>query len=299
MNTELISANSYDVSKMIFSDPIEGAIPDSTIKYKRINISTLNDDGSVGELVLPTEKVYSYGVSENINMNSGKVDGYVLPLVLFNKNGASDEEKNFVDTFNNIVEKCKEYLLENREELGQYELEKNDLKKLNPIFYKRDKGKIVDGSPPTLYAKLIVKKDKKDGNKIISVFFDEDTGDNVNPLELLGKSCYARAVIKFESIFIGNKISLQVKLYEAEVKTINTGMRRLLPRPTADSSASRVTVKTSEKPKPLDDDDDDDVGSLVGGGDDDEDASPPVEEVKEVKKAPVKKPIIKKVKAKE
>ena len=33
--------------------------------------------------------------------------------------------------------------------------------------------------------------------------------------------------------------------------------------------------------------------------DDDEDASPPVEEVKEVKKAPVKKPIIKKVKAKE
>ena len=237
MNTELISANSYDVSKMIFSDPIEGAIPDSTIKYKRINISTLNDDGSVGELVLPTEKVYSYGVSENINMNSGKVDGYVLPLVLFNKNGASDEEKNFVDTFNNIVEKCKEYLLDNREELGQYELEKNDLKKLNPIFYKRDKGKIVDGSPPTLYAKLIVKKDKKDGNKIISVFFDEDTGDNVNPLDLLGKSCYARAVIKFESIFIGNKISLQVKLYEAEIKTINTGMRRLLPRPTADSSS--------------------------------------------------------------
>ena len=298
MNTELISANSYDVSRMIFSDPVEGAIPDSTIKYKRINISTLNDDGSVGELVLPTEKVYSYGVSENINMNSGKVDGYVLPLVLFNKNGASDEEKNFVDTFNNIVEKCKEYLLENKDELGQYELEKNDLKKLNPIFYKRDKGKIVEGSPPTLYAKLIVKKDKKDGNKIISVFFDEDTGDNVNPLELLGKACYARAVIKFESIFIGNKISLQVKLYEAEVKTVNTGMRRLLPRPTVEPS--RVSEKMTDKPRPLDDDDDgDDVGSLTGG---DDDVSIPVEEtVKEieVKKAPLKKPAIKKVKAKE
>ena len=45
--TQLISAHSYDTSKMIFSDPIEGAIPDSTIKYRRINISTKNNDGSM------------------------------------------------------------------------------------------------------------------------------------------------------------------------------------------------------------------------------------------------------------
>ena len=158
MSTQLISADSYDTSRMRFSEPIEGSIPDSVISYKRVNISTVNDDGSIGELVIPTEELYSYGVSENKNMQTGNVDGYVFPLVLYNKNGASESEKAFVNTFNNIVEKCKDYLIDNKDDLGQYDLERNDLKKLNPIYYKRDKGKIVEGSPPTLYAKLIVKK---------------------------------------------------------------------------------------------------------------------------------------------
>lgn len=284
-NTQLISANGYDVSRIIFSEPIEGSIPDSkpAITYKRINISTVNDDDTTGELVLPTERLYSYGVSENTNIDTGKVNGYVLPLVLFNKNGASDEEKAFLDTFNNIVEKCKEYLLANKESLGQYELEKNDLKKLNPVYYKKDKGKIVEGASPTLYAKLIVKKDKKEGNKIISLFFDEESGDPINALDLLGKGCYARAAIKFESIFIGNKISLQVKLYECEVQVVSSGFKRLLQRPRAETKV----ITSTESSKPPLDDDDDDAGSLVG---DDEDI--PVEE--EIK-VPVKKPVVKKV----
>jgi len=284
MNTQLITASSYDTSRMIFSDPIEGNIPDSkpAISYKRINISTTNEDGTVGELVIPTERLYSYGVSENINMNTQKVDGYVLPLVLYDRDGPSEEQKAFVRCFTEIVDKCKEYLLENKDELGQYELEPNDLKKLNPLYYKKDKGKIIEGSAPTLYAKLIVKKDKKDGNKIMTVFLDEESGDTINPLELLGRACYARTAIKFESIFIGNKISLQVKLYEAEVKVIASGMKRLLSnRPRADT---KVSVQNESKPipLPLQTDDND---SLV---DDDEDI--PVEEtIKEVPKKPVRK----------
>ena len=115
---QLNSAESFDVNKIIFSKPQDGSIPDSkpAITYKRINISTLNDDGSVGELIVPTERLYSYGVSENTNMDTGKVNGYVLPLVLHDKNGVTNEQKAFVETFNNIVEKCKEYLLENKEE---------------------------------------------------------------------------------------------------------------------------------------------------------------------------------------
>ena len=285
MNTQLITASSYDTSRMIFSDPVEGNIPDSkpAITYKRINISTTNDDGTVGELVIPTERLYSYGVSENVNMNTQKVDGYVLPLVLYDRDGATEEQRAFVQCFTNIVDKCKEYLLENKEELGQYELEPNDLKKLNPIYYKKDKGKIVEGAAPTLYAKLIVKKDKKDGNKIISVFYDEETGDQVNPIELLGKACYSRAAIKFESIFIGNKISLQVKLYEAEVKVVSSGTKRLLSnRPKADT---RVSVQTESRPIPLPLQTDNDGDSII-----DEDDDIPVEEtIKEIPKKPVRK----------
>lgn len=295
--TQLISAHSYDTSKMIFSDPIEGAIPDSTIKYRRINISTKNNDGSIGELVIPTERIYSYGLSENLNQTTGKVDGYSLPLVLYNKNGASEEEKHFVETFNNIVNTCKKFLLDEKDTLELYDLEANDLKKLNPIYYKRDKGKIVEGSPPTLYAKLIVKKDKKEGNTIISKFFDEESGDEMNPLNVMGKSCYTSAVIKFESIFIGNKISLQVKLTEADVKPIETGFKRLLPsiRPKAvsqiiSSSSNNIPLQLHE------DNEDDDDGSLVGD-DDKKDDDFPLEEEEVKQEAPKKiiKKVIKKV----
>jgi hypothetical protein len=269
MNTQLNSADGLNISNIRFSEPIESSIPPS-ISYKRVGLTYINDDGSEGELIVSTDELYSYGVGENTNMETGKVNGYVLPLVLHNKSGPTPYQKTFVDVFNKIVERCKDYLMENKEELGQYELERNDLKKLNPLYYKKDKGKIVEGSSPTLYAKLIVKKDKKDGNKIITVFFDRDSGDTMDALELLGKHCYARAAIKFESIFIGNKISLQIKLYECEVKIVNNGMKRLLSRPL-----------------------DDDAGSLID--DDIVDDDPPVENtIKEVPKKVVKK-VVKKI----
>ena len=296
-NTELISASSYNTDKMIFSDPIENSIPDSkpAICYRRINISTLNDDGSVGELIIPTEQIYSYGVSENTNQETGKVNGYTLPLVLFNKNGPTTEEKAFVECFNSIVDKCKDYLLENKETLDLYELEAGDLKKMSgSIYLKKEKGKVVEGASPTLYAKLIVKKDRKDNtNKIISAFFDEETGEPIDPIELMGKAGYARAAIKFESIFIGNKISLQVKLYECEYKIVQTGMRRLLlQRPKADTKVAIQSESKKSSTMPLNDDDDDN-GSLVG--DDDDELTLPVEEVKEPPKKTVVRKVVKKV----
>ena len=288
MNTQLNSADGLNISNIRFSEPIEASIPPS-ITYKRVGLTYINDDGSEGELIVSTDELYSYGVGENTNIETGKVNGYVLPLVLHNKSGPTQYQKTFVDVFNKIVEKCKDYLMDNKEELGQYELERNDLKKLNPLYYKKDKGKIVEGSSPTLYAKLIVKKDKKDGNKIITVFFDRDSGDTIDALELLGKHCYARAAVKFESIFIGNKISLQIKLYECEVKQVNSGMRRLLSRPQSDSKVSMIS-NSKNVPLPLDDDD---AGSLV----DDEivDDEPPVENtIKEIPKKVVKK-VVKKI----
>lgn len=287
MNTQLNSADGLNISNIRFSEPIESSIPPS-ISYKRVGLTYINDDGSEGELIVSTDELYSYGVGENTNMETGKVNGYVLPLVLHNKSGPTPYQKTFVDVFNKIVERCKDYLMENKEELGQYELERNDLKKLNPLYYKKDKGKIVEGSSPTLYAKLIVKKDKKDGNKIITVFFDRDSGDTMDALELLGKHCYARAAIKFESIFIGNKISLQIKLYECEVKIVNSGMKRLLSRPLSDSKVS-VVSNSKNVPLPLDDD----AGSLID--DDIVDDEPPVENtIKEVPKKVVKK-VVKKI----
>ena len=225
-NIELISASSYDTSRMIFSEPIEGGIPDSKppISFKRVNISTVYENGSTGPLIMGTERLYSYGLGEDTNPDTGKINGYKLPLALHNINGASQEEKDFVSTFESITKKCKDFLLKNKDKLEQYELEENDLKKLNPIYRKKEKDVVVETASPVLYAKLIVKKDK-DGNKIITVFFDEDSGESINALDLLGKACYVRSAIKFESIFIGNKISIQIKLLECDVKVIKMSFR--------------------------------------------------------------------------
>jgi hypothetical protein len=233
-NTQLVSFLDYDTSRMIFSEPIQGSIPDSkpAITFSRVNISTKYDDGTIGDLIFSTEECYCFGVSENTNQETGKVNGFVMPIVLFNKNGATENEKAFVDTFNNVVERCKDYLLENKEKIGQYDLERNDLKKLNPLYYKKDKGKVVEGASPVLYGKLIVSK--KNGDKIISVIFNKDSGETINALDLLGKHCYIKAAIKIESVFIGNKISLQVKLYECQITPIDKGFKRLLPRPKSD-----------------------------------------------------------------
>jgi hypothetical protein len=226
-NTQLTSATGYNTSNMIFSEPQFGSIPDSkpAITFKRINIQTRNPDGTVGDLVLETEKVFSFGICENINMETGKVNGYVLPLCLYNKDCPTSPEKEFVSTFNNIVDTIKEHLIKVRESIEQDDLDERDLKKLNPLYFKKEKGKILEKSGPTLYAKLIMSKKL---NKIMSMFYDPDTDVEYDPLELIGKFGYAKAAIKFESIFIGNKISLQIKIHECEYEITQRGMKRLL-----------------------------------------------------------------------
>lgn len=286
-NTQLTSASGYDTKRMIFSEALSGTIPNSVpaINYKRINISTRNEDGTVGELILPTSQLFSFGVSTNKNPETGKVNGYVMPICLWNRDGPSKEEKDWSDTFDKIVEKCKEHLVSNREEIDQYELDMNDLKKFNPMYWKREKGRIVDGSGPTLYSKLIVSKKQQ---KIVSMFYDTE-GEEIDPMSLLGKYCYVTGAIKIESIFIGNKISLQIKLYECEVKLAESGMKRMMKK--RPEGSTKVTMATS---KPLDEPGDskyDDQVNSDASINDSEDE----EEKTQVKKEPVKK-VVRRVK---
>jgi hypothetical protein len=212
---------------MIFSDPQCGSIPDSkpAISFKRINLQTRNPDGTTGDLILSTEKIFSFGVCENTNMETGKVNGYVLPLCLYNKDCPSQSEKEWVITFNNIVDRIKKHLIDNRDAIEQEDLDERDLKKLNPLYYKKEKGKVVENSGPTLYAKLIMSKKL---NKIMTMFYNPSTDQEIDPLELIGKFGFAKSAIKFESIFIGNKISLQIKIHECEFEVQQVGLKRLL-----------------------------------------------------------------------
>jgi hypothetical protein len=284
-DTQLTTASGYDINRMIFSEPQHGNIPDTTppINFKRILISTRNEDGTIGDLIIPTQELFSFGVSENVNPESGKVNGYVMPLCLYGKDGASSEEKAWVETFNNIIENCKKHILDVKDEIEQYDLERGDLKKFNPLYYKKEKGKIIPGSSPTLYAKLIVSK--KNDNRIVTLFYDKN-GEEINGLDLLGKFGHATTAVKFESIFIGNKISLQIKLHECIYTPMQTGMKRLLARPKANN---RVLTSHTINKAPIGGDDGDDnsnEGSDLGSDDDNE----------KPKKAPVKKKVVRRVK---
>jgi hypothetical protein len=287
-NTQLISANNYDTSLMDFSAPQQGSIPGGgpSISFSRINISTRNSDGSVGELVIPTGRLFSFGVSENVSPDTGKVNGWTMPLCLWNKDGATPDEMAWSNTFDKIVERCVSHILDNKEELDKLDLEKSDFKKFNPLYWRKEKKMVngkaqmlpVEGTGPTLYSKLIYSKKNE---KFVTNFFDIND-QPIDPLDMLGKYCYSTAAIKIESIFIGNKISLQVKLYEAVVEPVQSGMKRLLARPAANSmviEASRTANVSAAAVMAEESDDESDDGSI--------EESKPVE-------APVKK-IVRKV----
>ena len=170
-NTQLTNCADLDVSKLLFSKPETKSIPNTPISYNRINISYENPDGSIGDLIVPTENLFSFGVQENTDMASSKVTGYSIPLVLWSRNGASNGEEQFINTIESIVNTCQDHLLTDstKDALEKYDLDISDLKKFNPIYRKRDKGKIVEGKSPCLYPKLIVSK--KDGDMKINTFF--------------------------------------------------------------------------------------------------------------------------------
>lgn len=307
-NTQLTPAEGYNPKqRMIFSDPIVGSIPDSKtkIEFKRINISSRNEDGTVGELIIPTERLYSFGVSENTSQETGNVTGFTFPLCLWNRDGCTPAEKTWVDNFNDIVDNCIEYLINNKEELDLFELTRGDLTKtkggLNPLYFKKekytdDKGKTVlrnvPGRGPTLYAKLIYSK-KQD--KFLTQFFDKND-QTIEARDLMGKHCYANGAVKIESIFVGSKISLQVKLYEAVVEPSKMGMKRLLERPKARSMVLAASHNDKSAASALDDDEDsaiipEDNGSLVGSGDEDsKKPSPKKTVVRKVKRVVAKQP---------
>lgn len=227
-STKLSIPKGYNTDNVIFSKPETGNIPGSVPKltFKRIKLNTKNPDGTVGDLIFETPPdLFSFGLQENREMGSGNINGYVLPICLWNKNGATEDEKCFISVLDKVVEKCKDHLLANKDEIEKYSLEASDLKNLNPLYWKKEKGKVVEGKGPVLYIKTLMSKKNE---KISTVFINEETNEEIDPFDVLNKYCFVRGAIKIESLFIGKTISLQIKLYEVVVRMIDSERKTLL-----------------------------------------------------------------------
>lgn len=290
-NTQITSASGYNVSNIVYGKPRDGSIPNSAVSFKRIQMGTRNPDGTTGELILSTERLFSFGLSPSINQSTGAIDGYTLALCLWNMDSPSQKEKEFTDTFNKICEHAVDYILDHRDDVQKYELEKADLKKFNPLYIKRDKGKVVEGASPMLYAKVLQNKKMA---TITSIFYDEN-GRDLDPMSLMNKQCYVKAAIKIEGIFIGSKVSLQVKLHEAEIKMKESGVKRLLRAPAPvcveeeKESVHESEAVSSLQSLELGNESDDDKGSLKGDDEEPARSSSPPEAVTEVKKTTVRR----------
>ena len=151
MSQQLTQPNGYNTSQMVFSKPKTNSIPTKkgpAITYQRINITTKGKKS----LIFPTPNVFSFGVSENTDPSSGRITGYVLPLVLLDRDNPTEDEKKFVTTLEKVIEKCKQHVLSVKNELGQHDLVVTDLRKIgNALYYKTEKGKRVEGKSPVLY----------------------------------------------------------------------------------------------------------------------------------------------------
>ena len=78
--------SSYDrltSENIIFNEAKEFKVKDSKMKYKRIPIEVKYQNGKKGALVIETPLLFSFGVSEKKNQETGKLVGYSIPVCLW------------------------------------------------------------------------------------------------------------------------------------------------------------------------------------------------------------------------
>jgi hypothetical protein len=236
--TELIDVLNYDLDNMIFDEPVSGTIPGSTIPFFRINVASRNSNKSEGHFVFDLPKLSTYGIKESLDPQTKALTGYSAGLLLFDREGQTEEQKKYTDAIISIIEKCKDHLFDPEilKKVNKKNIKvKEQLDSMSTLSFVKDKNTGDHQlDKPVLNVKLMYAKGRKDkeGNdvpsKIMSKFYSEDEVE-IDPLDYLDKKGLIRAAIKLESIFVGKDIKIQMKIYQAAL-TIEekTGFRSLL-----------------------------------------------------------------------
>lgn len=316
----------YDLNRLVVSDAAEEKIPSQAEQKMtgfRMKVFDKRPDGKLQDFLLRTEELGSGGVKESHDQSTGEMNGYSLPLYMWNQEGATPTQKAITDFLEKkLLPNIKEKIVEKRDTFRQPDLEVRDLKKMGLFYRPKDKstGKVNLDDAPSWYPKLIVSKKKN--FRIVTAFYQLDAVDQegnpikFDPLSLMGKNGRARATIKLDSIWVGALgISLQVKVWEADFNPKDS----FLPRKGRISKTAQVytsennpllaltigakkkeesSLKQIEAPKPESTEEGDDNEETDGGGDIQPTPAPvpapaPVKRKVNVVKAVAKKPAAK------
>ena len=231
-----------------FNKAKEYKVKDTNIKYKRIKIEVNYPNGKKGPLVVETPLLFSFGVSENKDQKTGKLNGYSVPVCLWERDDVPNKkELSFFEVINSINLMCQKHL---EEEYGP------DLASFmtSPFYFKtitytdkkgREKTKKDDSSAPILYAKLIYSEKTK---KILSLFKGKG-GRDLNPLKYLNQYCNVKLALIIEGIFISKTVtSLQIKVHECYVKELEPRKSLLttIEEKSSDSDSDSVEINDSD-----------------------------------------------------
>ena len=250
MSIQLNNIVNYDFSKTIFEDPVEKSSKNGEVTFQEVKVSCLNDDGSKGPLLISTELLSSYGVQDDVY--GGRKTGYSVRLSLFSRGGPTPEEKAWYDAFEkDFMPSVKDKIIANKKLYKQWDLELTDMKKLSPVYWKKDEntGKLSEYGPSIFPKVLAYPRKDGSGYDFGTEFFDNDTDMPIDPLLVKGK-CLIRAVLKIDSIFIGSKISLRLKIVEGGVTMLadsNKPGRLLASKRTSPAVKAAAEVEDEEE----------------------------------------------------
>ena len=232
---------------IIFNKVKEYKVKDSNIKYKRIPIEVKYPNGKKGPLVLESPILFSFGVSEIKDQKTGRLNGYSIPVCLWNRDSVPNpKELAFFDTLNNIVLMSQKHL--------EVEFGPDCASSLSdPFYYKqieytdkrrRSKTKKDDTSAPVLYAKLIYSEKSK---KILSLFKGKG-GRDLNPFKSINQYCNVKLALIIEGIYISKTVtSLQIKAHECYVKPLEPRKSLLtIDEKSSDSDSDSDSVSDSD-----------------------------------------------------
>jgi hypothetical protein len=208
MPVALTPFQEFNTDQIYFSDPYTIYPHDeSYAAYQKIYIQIGDSPHRLNDLILNTPPhLMSFGIQEKKDRQTSDVTGYQIPIILWNKKGATDDEKQFTKTLQTIVEKCQDHIHQH------YDADPSKLSLLS--WRNQENGEEY----PVLYVKLITNRKT---NRIMTLFINEDTNEEIDPAELINKRCLLTAAVKIENMYVGDNVSLQIKLYEVLVKFID------------------------------------------------------------------------------
>ena len=213
----LTNYSDVEAKNISFGEHVVGKVPGKDITCKRIPITIIHDDNLYGSLFIKTEKCFSFGAQQNINKETGVVSGWTLPIAMYNRDSPREEQRKWVEKFNEIVERCKDYVMQ------IYDFERPQLDKIGGcMWWSKNEGMVDEERGPILYSKIIAgKSGKRFDTKFREVkdLRDNDETGVVITKEELTENCNVIAVIKIDSIYVcGENVYIQVKVYEALVE---------------------------------------------------------------------------------